>query len=384
MKPIIALDMGGTSVKAGVYHWTDRLKETSWQHNYRDCRLEEAKKDLVSRVRDFNHFKIDAVGISIAGLLAKDGSLYKSTVLTSFQGFNIPQFLRQELDAGIVTIDNDADCGAFAEFDRSGGELLYVIIGSGIGSAYVDEKGNLPYLRRFDPKHKFSDTDNPIPNDLGLQVAVPKLYVCEKFNVSRDVLDNVLVDKDGSPLKGPSGDIDSIRLEKICSAVGIKNIIDILLFNKDVEGYYREYYQNLIKNYPGYPFNIKDEGFKDLADERRAAEMLSFFADRGEHYACRAFELFGHFLGYGIVEALKFIRSDQNLKDFPPLYLSGPIMSSCTLFEDSMSEVFRETGVRGARKFSKHKYPNLYGAYLRAFVKFREFSKDPRLMSSLN
>ena len=90
---ILALDMGGTSVKAALYYHGNIEKQTFWEHNYKDCGLEKAKDDLINKINDFCNHKIDAVGLGIAGLIAKDDSLYSSTVLTSFQGFNIPLFL---------------------------------------------------------------------------------------------------------------------------------------------------------------------------------------------------------------------------------------------------------------------------------------------------
>jgi len=365
-KRILALDMGGTSVKAGLFYRDEEEKETSWEHNYRDCGLKKAKADLITRIKKFSTCKVDAVGLSVAGLIATDNSLYRSTVLTSFTGFNIPEFLRQELGVEVVTIDNDADCGAMGEWHNCRKRFFYVVVGSGIGSAYINYDGRLPYLTRLDPKHKFSDKDNPIPNDLGLQVALPKTYIYKKFkefcDVDKEKIDKVLKDKNGKPLRGPNNSPNSIRVGKLGSATGLKNIIDILLFGQDFDT--EDYYQNQISRY--LPKGIKIN-LKDFSNEKKIAKMLSLFAHHGEPIAQQAFKLFGHFLGYGIAKATKVIRSQQRIYDTLEVRLSGQIMGSADLFEKETRLVVCEGGGNCHLKLASSPYKtNLQGAYLRA------------------
>lgn len=362
-KRILALDMGGTSVKARLFYGDETEEETSWEHNYRDWGLKKAKTDLLKRIKEFCGYKVDAIGLGVAGLIATDNSLYRSTVLISFVGFNIAEFLKQELGVDIVTIDNDADCGAIGEWHDCPGNFLYVVVGSGIGSAFIDHNGRLPYLTRLVPNHKFSDKDNPIPNDLGLQVAVPKEYIYKqfkKFGAVKEKVDKVLRDKNGKPLRGPSGSPNSIRVGRLGSATGLKNIIDILLFGLDI----KNYYQKQISSYLSQGTKID---LKDLSDERKIAKTLSLFTQSGEPYAQEAFKLFGHFLGYGIAKAVRVIRSQQKFYDRLRVRLSGPIMNSFNLFATEIKLALCEGQTDCILELTKNLYGvNLRGAYLRA------------------
>lgn len=325
-KTILALDMGGTSVKAAIYKGSKVKEETKWEHNYRDCGLEKAKEDLVSKIKAFYNGKLDAIGLAVAGLIATDNSLYRSTVLTSFTGFNIPDFLKQELGAQVITIDNDADCGAISEKSYHPTSFFYVVVGSGIGSCYVDIDGNLPYLTRLDPKHEFEEKDNPTPNDLGLKV---KLHISDiwkrtdKYKIKKEAVNQAV------GFEGKNLDSHYIRVGSIASSIGLKKIIDMLLFEEDKEKWFSRNIQLAKKEYPS-------PNFADVEDEKKVAKILSYFAKHSDSYSVKAFELFGYFLGVGIERAAISIRMKQNLKEVPLVVLSGPIMESYNYFSSSI------------------------------------------------
>jgi len=345
---ILVLDMGGTSIKAGLIRVDGGQieEDDEWRHEYQASDLEDAKSDLVSKIRSNvcrERETANAVGIAIAGLVADNNSLYRSTVLTSFQGFNLPNFLKKEFEAKVATIDNDADCGAICEWHLRRKNLLYVVVGSGIGSAYIDNKGNLPYLTRFDLKHQFSDKDNPVPNDLGLQLAIPKEEVYKEFGESSEVLDRLLVDSKGSQLRGPGNDSKSIRLGDIASGTGLKRIIDMELFAYSWRNPTQATNVNL--HYRKFPL-IKDalKMDKTALDEKRIAMYLSHTARYKDKFAVRAFEIFGHFLGYGIAETQKIIREEQNLDELPDTFIGGAITRSYHFFRQPMMEAIAARG----------------------------------------
>jgi len=331
---ILAIDMGGTSVKAGVFVEGNLEKTTKWEHTYNDCSLNKAKKDLIDKIKAFYNYRIDAIGIGVAGLIAKDNSLYRSTVLRSFNGFNIPGLLKHELGVGIVTIDNDADCGAISEWNYAHKPLLYVVVGSGIGSAYIDSRGNLPYLTRFDSENKFMDKDNPIPNDLGLRIAVPRRYVSEKieeklldelasYDLPERYIDEIIRNEKCNQLEGLNNDPSSIKVSALGSALGFKKIDSIIL---------------------------------ELVEKR---------VDR-EKTRVLAYKIFGHFLGYGIAKTQKLICEEQHLKEYPFVVLSGPIMNSYAHFGVAIDKALNEQGVKCEIKISDDlESSNLKGAYLR-------------------
>ncbi len=156
----LAIDMGGSAIKAALI-WNGKImQEGSWRHDYRDSDLGAAKSDLLMKLKNICGSEADLVGLGIAGLLSKDGTLWRSTVLTSFSGFDIGQFVAKEFGAMSYSQDNDADCGAIGEHHYAGSELLYVVIGSGIGSACVDNNGSLLYPVRIDRNIPFVEEMN--------------------------------------------------------------------------------------------------------------------------------------------------------------------------------------------------------------------------------
>lgn len=363
-QPILAIDMGGTSVKAGLFINGIEVKNTRWEHDYKNCGLYSAKKDLSEKLHIFHDKAVGAIGLGVAGIVASDGSLYRSTVLTSFCGFHLPKFLGKEYQTEIVTIDNDADCGAISEYGEKKKEFFYVVVGSGIGSAYVDTHGNLPYRLRLNPQHVFSDKDNPIPNDLGLQVPIPKSYVHKIFQgykVNAEIVDSFLVDKAGVALVGPNRDPDSIRVSKLGSAISLKPILEILLTSKE---------SHIVTYWHKHVFKKGISAViprKDFLNEKRTATCLSKLARNKNSVALNVFSIFGHFLGYGIAQAQKIIRSSHAKKICPEVRLAGPIMRSYGYFKDSLIKALNKHGVQCSVVLANNiDANNVRGAYIQA------------------
>ena len=116
MERILTLDLGGTAVKAGLFSNGSLEKTTVWRHNYKDCGQNQARDDILTKSRIFGGNHIAAIGLSVAGLIASDNTLYRSTVLTSLEGSDIGNFLQRGLSASRFSIDNDGDCGAIGEY----------------------------------------------------------------------------------------------------------------------------------------------------------------------------------------------------------------------------------------------------------------------------
>jgi len=383
---ILALDMGGTSVKARMYEDGRVEKTTKWEHNYRDCGLENAKEDLVDRINSFCDCGLDAIGLGIAGLIATDNSLYRSTVLTSFVGFNLPDFLRKEFNVKAVSIDNDADCGAISEFNfREEHEryapLFYFVVGSGIGSAYINGSRSLPYKVRLEPEHKFSEKDNPIPNDVGLQLPIPKNYIYEifkRYNVPKNDVEKFLVDENGEQLKGPNQEKSSVRASVFGSTTSLKRILNIYLKSRsgiDLVTWRRLYEAECRKFCYQHHFEIPEEyrevDLDVLTNERKTSEFMGFLASYKDSTALDAFKIFGCFLGYSIAEAQKIVKKEQKLEGYPRAHLKGVIIKSFPFFEKSLFETVKERKVKcdfntGPQLSLDLEGANLRGAYLQA------------------
>jgi predicted NBD/HSP70 family sugar kinase len=169
-KETLALDMGGSAVKAGLFLDGKLAKVDSWRHKYNDSLPADSKAALLSNCITFAGEKVSLVGLAIAGLIATDGSVFESTLMSSFDGVNIGDFLKTGLNASGYSQDNDADCGAVGEFHftKKKSEMLCVVVGSGIGSAALDSTGKILYPVRVDKSRRdAADMNHPI-SDVGL------------------------------------------------------------------------------------------------------------------------------------------------------------------------------------------------------------------------
>lgn len=352
---ILTLDLGGTTVKAGLFS-NGKLEETAdWRHDYKDCEQDQAKDDILARSKKFSGNHVVAIGLSVAGLIASDNTLYRSTVLTSLEGFDIGNFLQRGLSASRFSIDNDGDCGAIGEYSSVGHELFYVAVGSGIGSAFVESDGRIKYLVRINRSLCFSDEMNHPISDIGLRIAFPKEQIYQTFagfGIKQETVEDVLT---------LDNQDDRIKSWRLGSAIGVRKILEVLW-----EG--RFYDQQTISYYEGY-FKCcglpPETALCDLYDERYAAKTMALLAREGEPYSSRAYQLMGTFLGQTITEAEKILFDD--LGRFPPVYLGGQVMASNDLFLLPLKESVRNCGIDTeiilSRVFLRGENPNLWGAY---------------------
>jgi predicted NBD/HSP70 family sugar kinase len=316
---ILALDIGGTAVKAGVFEGDRMVKSHSWFHSYNSSESAEARTDLLGAIKDFDN-RFDAAGLGLAGLVADDISLMRSTVLGSLIGLSWPDFFYDNFGVEVVTADNDADCGAVSEFyQHSHKSLFYIVVGTGIGSAYVAHDGTLPFRLRLPRTKIVTDHDNPIPNDLGLGIGIPRAFVLERLTAhgaDPDIAHRVLIDSQGLPLTGPGSDPASIRAGDLGSAVGVSRLFKILCLSQRLEIDHK------------------------LFDHRTCAKTVCELAPSTE-IAQLTLNLFAEFLGLAIATAQDQVRDHCGLEIYPDIHLGGTIMQSYHLFRDKLDETLR-------------------------------------------
>jgi len=140
MKQIISIDVGGTSIKYGLWNETEQLLSSKGKV--------ATPKDLAgfydaiqSIVAKFTDEKVDGVGFSIPGAVnQKTGVIGGISALPYIHNFPIQAELENILNL-TVTMENDANCAALAEVavgaasDMS--DVIFIIIGTGIGGAVV-------------------------------------------------------------------------------------------------------------------------------------------------------------------------------------------------------------------------------------------------------
>lgn len=135
---ILTFDMGGTSVKYGLYQ-AESLKETNSFPT--PSTWEEMKADLYSVYQQFSKEDIQGIAFSSPGAVDSDGGvIHGISAIPYIHEFPIVEEL-VDLFGQPVTIENDANCAALAELEfgvaKQAQNVLFFVIGSGIGGAVV-------------------------------------------------------------------------------------------------------------------------------------------------------------------------------------------------------------------------------------------------------
>ena len=139
---VIAIDIGGTKIKAGVmdrkYDVLSSFQVPTQPKKGRSHFLANLSSVISSLISGSRH-KITAIGISLPGGLDSRGrSIDVGNALSFLEGFNLTTYLQKRFSLPIH-IGNDADCFLIAEttvgrFSDSG-TVLGIIWGSGVGSS---------------------------------------------------------------------------------------------------------------------------------------------------------------------------------------------------------------------------------------------------------
>jgi predicted NBD/HSP70 family sugar kinase len=139
MSDIAVIDVGGTSIKYGVF--TDgELKDVSSVPT--PATLEEYYEVLTEVVANMKgKYNIAGVGMSSPGGVNKTtGVIEGASALPYIHHFNIQAELETRF-ALPLTIENDANCAALAELKYGAGkghkDIIFVVIGTGIGGSVI-------------------------------------------------------------------------------------------------------------------------------------------------------------------------------------------------------------------------------------------------------
>lgn len=136
---LLAIDIGGTSIKFGVWD-NDKLINTgaintpdSWDEMRKEFKLLKSKMEL--------KFNIEGVAISAPGAVNnKKGIIEGASAVPYIHHFPIQNELEELLNCD-VAMENDANCAALAEVWNGSAkglkDILFVVIGTGIGGAVI-------------------------------------------------------------------------------------------------------------------------------------------------------------------------------------------------------------------------------------------------------
>lgn len=136
---IVAIDIGGTSIKAGLWDGTKltRIKHWSTQATSGGLHVMERVKELIGKYHDF-----DAIGISTAGEVnTEDGSIfYANENIPGYTGMPVKKIMEAKFQVP-VAVENDVNAAAMGEmyFGAAKGcsDFLCLTYGTGVGGCIV-------------------------------------------------------------------------------------------------------------------------------------------------------------------------------------------------------------------------------------------------------
>jgi glucokinase len=137
----VGLDIGGTSIKAGLVDETGRVLESrKAATDIND--LNAFLFNVTELVREFQKSTaIDAVGMGVPGLRnSKTHIIETSPNIPCLKNVNLEQLLADQVHIRCVS-ENDANAAAYAEFVCGGGvgfeQMAHLTLGTGLGSGFV-------------------------------------------------------------------------------------------------------------------------------------------------------------------------------------------------------------------------------------------------------
>ena len=138
---VIAIDIGGTKIKAGLLDFTGDFVEKISVPTEAHLGKEKVLFNITSVIKNFMKYKVVAIGVAVASPLDPErGIIYYPPNLPGFEIFNMKAFLEERFSVPVF-IDNDANLYALGEWWKGSGAkasiLLCITIGTGIGGGLI-------------------------------------------------------------------------------------------------------------------------------------------------------------------------------------------------------------------------------------------------------
>ncbi len=144
-KYAFGIDVGGTTVKMGLFKTTGALVET-WEiptntENGGSAILPDISMAISDKLTEMNikAEDVEGIGIDVPGPVGDDGTVYKCVNL-GWDVINVSQILG-ELTGFRVKVGNDANVAAMGEMFQGGGkgykDIVMVTLGTGVGGGVI-------------------------------------------------------------------------------------------------------------------------------------------------------------------------------------------------------------------------------------------------------
>ncbi|MDB5223877.1 MAG: sugar kinase [Chitinophagaceae bacterium] len=140
---VIGIDMGGTSVRAGLVS-NNKLSSLLSQKITSKGSVEEVLEDLFTLADKLITTSIKAIGIGVPGLVdADEGIVFDLINIPSWKSVPLQQRMEERYKVPVL-INNDANCFALGEYYFGKGKdyqsMIGLTIGTGLGSGIVLNK----------------------------------------------------------------------------------------------------------------------------------------------------------------------------------------------------------------------------------------------------
>ncbi len=154
---IIALDIGGTFVKAGIFE-NEKLREYSEfptkAHQGANALLERCSKYIQENLRDKTE-SLEAIGISTRGQvdILKGSIIFAHDSIKNYTGINIRRYFEDIFNVPVY-VENDVNSAAYGELKYGAGRymndksFLCLTVGTGVGGAII-ENGKIRHGKSF-------------------------------------------------------------------------------------------------------------------------------------------------------------------------------------------------------------------------------------------
>lgn len=136
--PFIGVDIGGTFTKIGVVSEDFqilKLEKIPTVNNFFESLLIEINEL-------FSHFRIEGIGVGVAGLIDSNGVILESPNIRFLNGFSLKQFLSENFNVKFA-FENDATVATLAEaklgFGKDCDRFILLTLGTGIGGGIFCE-----------------------------------------------------------------------------------------------------------------------------------------------------------------------------------------------------------------------------------------------------
>lgn len=328
-----ALDIGaGRGTKIGLFTCDQEqiaetllpLKQYDDDFNTFTANLFEKIGEITGKGKEFN---ILSIGVSAAGILKRDGSFQLFQNCPQYNGYNIKRSLADAFNVP-VSIDNDANVGALAEWSLMKMELLYWVFGGGWGGAWIDRGGSV----RF-PAHDWDGKDRSLhlTNEPGYAIGIDKWKLRSFFNeinASFELFELNLRDENlpSTYDSGPSGNPDTVRAELLLSGPGRCRLFRAIVGDDD---FYTQY------------LNIHE--VKEMTDPAIAGKHISKLSRMRVESAVNADRLYGKLLAEASRVLLKEAEKD-GLPKGSPICLGGKPSYALPYFGPSSQRLLGKMG----------------------------------------